>query len=339
MAPDITQEIFNRFVAGTATPAEAAAVRAWLAQPRHELLAQHWMHQHWEALAGGSATALPDGPDYEALLNHLHTRLGWGPAAQPGAPVPGRAWYRWAAAAAVGGLLAGGSWLLRPHPVRPAAPVAVATPYGQQRVLHLPDGSQVTLNGHSTLRYAAADWAKPGHPREVWLDGEAFFSVRHRPDNQRFVVHTQAGFKVEVLGTQFTVYRRRAQARVVLLSGQVRIDFEDHRRPAVVMRPGELVETRDAEPLAPAAPRPVHTAPYASWKDAQLVLDGTTIAELATRLQDTYGVEVVVQTPALNRRRVTGTVPVRDLDLLLQALEETFHLKATRQANRITLAE
>jgi transmembrane sensor len=69
------------------------------------------------------------------------------------------------------------------------------------------------------------------------------------------------------------------------------------------------------------------------------VLDETTIAELATRLQDTYGLEVVVATPELNRRKVTGTVPVRDLDVLLQSLEETFQLQAARQGNRLTLTE
>jgi transmembrane sensor len=83
----------------------------------------------------------------------------------------------------------------------------------------------------------------------------------------------------------------------------------------------------------------VRTAPYASWKDAQLVLDETTIAELATRLHDTYGLDVVVATPELNQRRVTGTVPVRDLNVLLQSLEETFHLQATRQANHLILTE
>jgi transmembrane sensor len=195
------------------------------------------------------------------------------------------------------------------------------------------------LNGHSTLRYPAA-WT-PGKPREVWLDGEAYFSVQHRPDNQRFLVHTTAGFNVEVLGTKFTVSRRRDQGRVVLLSGKVRVSFHDHQHPDLILKPGQLVETREIKPAQPivTAFRAVHTAPYASWKDAELVLDETTIAELATRLQDTYGLEVVVATPELNQLKVTGTVPVSDLNVLLQSLEETFHLQATRQGNRLTLSK
>jgi ferric-dicitrate binding protein FerR (iron transport regulator) len=335
MSPAITQELFTAYVQGTASAAEAAAVRAWLAQPTNQLLAQYWMGLHWEELAAQPA-ALADGPDYEVLLSRLHGQLGLGQSARlpPAAP----AWRRWAAAAAVAGtVLGGGSWWL--YSQRPAEAQQVATAYGQTRTVQLPDGSSVMLNGHSTLRYPAA-WAA-GKPREVWLDGEAYFSVQHQADNQRFLVHTTAGFNVEVLGTKFTVSRRRDKGRVVLLSGKVRVSFDDRQQPDVILKPGELVETRELKPAQPVvtAYRAVHTAPYASWKDAQLVLDETSIAELAARLRDTYGLEVVVATPELNQRKVTGTVPVRDLDVLLQSLEEAFHLQATRQGNRLTLTE
>ncbi|QKG51439.1 FecR family protein [Hymenobacter sp. BRD67] len=329
MTPDITQELLSTYAAGTATAAEAAAVRAWLAQPANQLLAQLWMQQHWDALAA-IPLAGADEPDYEALL--ARTRLQLVPAAPRYRAT--QTWRRWAAAAALAVTVAGGSWLFYQGHHTP--PLVVAAPYGQTRQLTLPDGSQVTLNGHSQLRYATT-WPTD-RPREVWLDGEGFFSVQHMPNNQRFLVHTTAGLQVEVLGTKFVVARRRDQTRVVLLSGKVRVEFDDHQQPDVLLRPGELVETHDDQP-ALVTHMKVHTAPYAAWKDAELVFDETTIAELATRLQDTYGLEVVVATPELNRRRVTGTVPVGELPILLQALEETFHLQATRQGNHLTLAE
>jgi transmembrane sensor len=331
MLADVTEELFYKYLNGTATAAEAELVRAWLARPAHQLLAQHWMQQHWEGLSLTPAPAA-EAPNYNALLSSLHQRLGFDqktPMYLVPRVVP--LWRRWAAAAAVVGTVAGG-WML--YQQRGPAPQEVATKYGQMRVVKLPDGSEVTLNGHSKLRYAT-QWS-PNRPREVWLDGEGYFSVTHQANNQRFLVHTQAGFNVEVLGTQFTVCRRRDQARVVLVSGKVRVDFDD-QRPDLTMRPGDLVETRDAVPGAVV--RQVRTAPYAAWKDSRLVLDETTIAELATRLQDTYGIEVVVATPELNQRKVTGAMAVRDLDVVLQALEETFDLKATRNGNRITLAD
>ncbi|MDB5234368.1 MAG: hypothetical protein JWR44_1361 [Hymenobacter sp.] len=330
----ITQNLVTRYAEGQATTAEAAAVRNWLAQPDHQEQAQEWMRLRWDALAESqSPQAGEDEPDYEVLLGSLHQRLGFGKQHYL-APQAAPTWRRWAAAAAVVGAVGGSAWLLNTR--QPVRPQEVATNYGQTQVLRLPDGSEVTLNGHSTLRYAPK-WAKD-KPREVWLDGEGYFAVQHQPNNQRFVVHTRAGFSVEVLGTKFTVNRRRDQARVVLLSGKVRVDFDNPAQPDVIMKPGELLETHDAQPAA-LVHKTVRTAPYAAWKDAQLVLDETTIAEMAARLQDTYGIEVVVETPGLNERKVTGTIPVRDLDVLLLALEEAFHLKATREGNRITLTE
>ncbi|RZK61746.1 MAG: DUF4974 domain-containing protein [Hymenobacter sp.] len=336
MTPDITHDLFRAYVKGEASETEATAVRTWLTQPAHQLLAQHWMLQHWDELAAQPAPALAAGPDYEALLTRVHGQLAFGQREQPVAAAP--RWRRWAAAAAVAGtLLGGGSWWLRTH--QAPASQTIATAYGQTRTVQLTDGSRVLLNGHSTLRYPTA-WT-PGQPREVWLDGEGYFEVQHQADNQRFVVHTMAGFKVEVLGTKFTVSRRRDQGRVVLLSGKVRVSFEDRQHPDVLLKPGELVETREVQPAQPVvtAYRKVNTAPYASWKDAQLVLDETSIAELANLLRDTYGLEVVVTTPELNQRKVTGTVPVGDLNVLLQSLEVTFHLRAIRQGNRLTLTE
>ena len=339
MPSAITQASFSAYVQGTASPSEAETVRAWLSQPANQLLAQHWMREHWDELAHApTPAAAPEEPDYASLLTRLHVQLGLTHPYRSPKETPAPMWRRWAAAAAVAGtLLGGGSWWLYSH--RPATAVAYATAYGQTKTLQLPDGSSVTLNGHSSLRYPSA-WA-PGKPREVWLDGEAYFSVQHQADNQHFLVHTTAGFNVEVLGTRFTVSRRRDQGQVVLLSGKVRVHFDDRQQPDVLLKPGELVETREIQPAQPivTAYGKVHTAPYASWKDAELVLDETSIAELATRLQDTYGLQVVVATPALNERKVTGTVPVRDLDVLLQALAETFHLSATRHGNQLTLKE
>lgn len=331
MMPDVNEELFNRYLLNRVTPDEAAAVKNWLVQPASQLLVQQWMRQRWDAQDN---TPAAEEPDYSALLVSLHSQLGFGQKSRYMIPQAASRWRQWAAAAAVVATVGGGGWLL--YSQRTPAPQELATNYGQMRTVHLPDGSEVTLNGHSSLRYATA-W-KADRPREVWLDGEAYFSVQHKLNNQRFLVHTRAGFNVEVLGTKFTVYQRHEQGRVVLLSGKVRVDFDDQQRPDVILKPGELLATDNTQPSA-VTHKAVRTAPYASWKEGRLVLDETTISELATRLQDTYGLEVVIETPELNQRKVTGTMPVRDLDVLLQALEETCHIKATRQSNRIVLAE
>ncbi len=344
MVQPVTRDLFDRYVAGTVSAAEITAVQYWLKQPANQLVAQHWMHQHWHELNEPGATQNPriDEPDYETLLASLHQQLKLNLDSNQLPPSPLRVvpqWRRWAAAAAVTGVLAGAAWLARPYLAPPstvATTTTYSTPYGRTRLVRLPDGSQVTLNAHSTLRYAVG---AAGQPRQAWLDGEGYFDVRHQTDNQRFVVHTSAGLDVEVLGTRFSVYRRHEQARVVLVSGKVRVSFADQRQADVIMQPGDVVETgddRSREVVRHAVAKP---ETYAAWKDGKLVLNETTIGELVTRLQDTYGLEVVVQTPALNDRKITGTVSVRDLDVLLLALQESFNLRVERADGRIILSD
>jgi transmembrane sensor len=333
---EITYTACVRYVRGEATLPEARAVREWLANPANEQQAQEWMSRY-----AAEAPAVADSPDqfnYAAMRENLHARLGVMPKPQvvlmrP----PQRSWRRWAAAAALAGLTTGAGWLWQTqHQSAALATASYATPFGQTRVVQLPDGSEVTLNAHSTLRYAARADAK--QPREVWLDGEAFFSVKHTPDNQRFVVHTTGGFNVEVLGTKFTVYRRHEQARVVLLSGKVRVDFADHSQPDVILKPGELLQTADNKPKM-VVHKAVKAASYATWTTDQLRFDATSLAEVATRLQDTYGVEVVVADSALSRRKFTGTFPMGNFDVLCDDLAEAFHLHIERQQNRLLFSK
>ncbi|MBO2012148.1 FecR family protein [Hymenobacter negativus] len=331
---EITYEACVRYVRGEATLTEARAVRSWLADPTNEAQAQEWMGRY--AAETQPAAGTTDPYNYAAMRENLHAQLGRAPAPQVVPLHLARpTWWRWAAAAAVAGLTAGGSWLWQAqHQPAALATASYSTPYGQTRLVQLPDGSEVTLNAHSTLRYAATADAR--QPREVWLDGEAFFSVKHTVDNKRFVVHTTGNFNVEVLGTKFTVYRRHEQARVVLLSGKVRVDFTDQTQTDVILKPGELLQTVDAKPKA-VVHKAVKAASYAAWTDDRMSFDATSLAEVATRLQDTYGVEVIVADSALNQRKFTGTFPTANLDVLCEDLAEAFHLRIEHQQNRLIL--
>ncbi len=330
MPTAVTYAACVRYVRGEATLAEARAMRAWLADPANEAQAQAWMSRSVteDALAGLTS---PGPYNYAQMRANLYAHMGVACIPAPTQPKAQR-WHYWAAAA----LLAGGIWLW-PRPLAPTrlATAYYATTYGQTRVVRLPDGSVATLNAHSSVRYAAPLY--DAAPREVWLDGEAFFSVKHLPTNQRFIVHTTAGFWVEVLGTRFAVYRRHGQGRVVLLTGKVRVAFADGTRPAIVLKPGELLQTSDKHPTA-LVHKAVPAAAYTTWTTNELCFEATSLAELATRLQDTYGVEVVVASPALRRRKFTGTFPLGDLNVLCEDLAEAFHLRIEREQNRLILA-
>lgn len=329
---EISYQDYLCYVRNEATLAQARAVRSWLADPVNEAQAQAWMSRWAEETQ--PVTSTPDLYNYAAIRENMHAQLGQGVMPQAVVHYPARPmWWRWAAAAAVTGIIAGGGWhwQARQQPAA-LATTSYSTPYGQTRLVRLPDGSEVTLNAHSTLRYAVTAGAR--QPREVWLDGEAFFSVKHTLDNKRFVVHTAGNFNVEVLGTKFTVYRRHEQARVVLLSGKVRVNFTDQTRSDIILKPGELLQTADARPKA-VVYKAVKAASYAAWTTDHISFDATPLAEVATRLQDTYGVEVVVADSALQQHKFTGTFPTGRLDVLCEDLAEAFHLHIEHQPNRL----
>lgn len=321
-----------RYIRRESSPAEAVAVRAWLTDPANEQQAHACMNEYAREVDASAPDEIEQLFDYTGMRQGLHARLDLRPK-----PLVRAAWRRWAAAAVVAATVAGGGWLWQGQH-QPAAVVTTsyASPYGQVRVVPLPDGSTATLNAHSSLRYAAS--ADGSAPREVWLEGEAFFSVKHLPSNQHFVVHTSAGLDVEVLGTRFSVYRRHAQARVVLVAGKVQVAFADTTRHKVVLKPGELLRTSDQYPGV-VEHRPVRTGQYTDWTANQLVFDATTLAEVAQRLQDTYGVTVVAKNPALLQRRFTGVFALDNLERLCENLTETFHLRIERQQNRLLLSE
>ncbi len=91
---------------------------------------------------------------------------------------------------------------------------------GQKSILTLFDGTKITLNANSTLRY-------PDHfgetSREVYLDGEAYFEVVHNA-KKPFIVHS-AEVSTVVLGTRFNVqaFSDEKNIKVSLVDGKVEI--------------------------------------------------------------------------------------------------------------------
>lgn len=212
--------------------------------------------------------------------------------------------------------------------------VTYSTAYGQTREITLPDNSTVILNGNSTLAYED-NWSN-GEPREVHLDGEAFFSVVHKESDQKFIVYTSERFNVEVLGTKFNVSKRESGTRVVLNSGKVRLNFkESEEEKHVVMKPGELVAFKD-EP-SDYIKKEVNTEVYSSWKDNKLVLDNTSLREILRRIEEDYGLEAKIADKDLLDQKVSGSMPADDIDNLLKNIAVTYEIKIVKNKNSLEI--
>jgi transmembrane sensor len=100
----------------------------------------------------------------------------------------------------------------------------VTTPRGGQYQLSLPDGSKVSLNAASSLRFPVSF---SGDKRVVKLEGEAYFEVAPsfgKNGKRPFIVEVN-GMEVEVLGTHFNImaYADEPDTKTTLIEGSVKV--------------------------------------------------------------------------------------------------------------------
>lgn len=215
----------------------------------------------------------------------------------------------------------------------PIEHITYETAYGETRAITLPDGSAVTLNANSKLTYAD-NWDKAA-AREVHLYGEAFFSVTHQEDHQPFVVKTEDGVAVEVLGTTFDVYHRTQETKVFLNSGRIQLRLPSATDEKIIMQPGELVEYRSNQ----VSRKNVNPGNYVAWTENRLVLDHTSLREMVRMLHDNYGLTVEVSNPALLDQTVSGSMPTAGEKELVLQIAKAFQLKVVHNGNTVVLYE
>jgi transmembrane sensor len=114
----------------------------------------------------------------------------------------------------------------------------------------LADGSSVTLNADSRLKYPASF---DGPTREVYLTGEAFFDIQKDPDHP-FIIHTDKMI-IRVLGTSFNVksYPGDASMETTLLQGSVEVTFPDRPADKIILRPSDKLVIRNTPATADSA--------------------------------------------------------------------------------------
>jgi ferric-dicitrate binding protein FerR (iron transport regulator) len=208
------------------------------------------------------------------------------------------------------------------------------TAYGETKTIELPDNSQVVMNGNSILKFSSK-WENKEN-REVWLEGEAYFSVVHTKSNQKFIVKTSENFNIEVLGTEFNIFKRERGTRVVLNSGKVKINIENEMEVRnISLEPGEMIEFLDKD--AAFSKKIVNPEMYTSWRNKKLTFDHTSIQEIKSILEETYGLTVQVSDQSLLDKNVSGSAPSNSLDILLDGLSESVGLKITRINNLIII--
>jgi RNA polymerase sigma factor (sigma-70 family) len=209
----------------------------------------------------------------------------------------------------------------RMHAAR-SAPVRVdliqrdAAP-GRPQIITLDDGSRITLNGGSTVRYPSS-----GSDRDVYLSGEALFEVVHDPQ-RAFRVHAAHGV-VNDAGTTFTVraYAAEHSVQVAVREGKVAFMRDSTPESRVLVEGGEAAALDTSGAMTKLPPSAVER--LFDWTTGALILDGTRLSAAADEIEHYYGVHVDIADSALAARPVSGRFhgePVRQvLDAIVRSL-------------------
>lgn len=327
----LADESFQRWLRGEASHAEEAQWREWLnADDRHRALLSE-AQDLWQAGQFRPAAL----PEMEIELQKLQQRLH-GPATKTASvrSLPRRevfpTWLRYGAmaAAAIFVLAWLGRYLLTP---RQTVWQAVSTVSGERTRLELPEGSSIILNANSTLRYPA-DWAK-ATTRGVELHGEAYFAVSPQAGRQRdFIVQTRDG-SVIVVGTRFAVYERGEGTRVTVEEGKVAVTNALGAARAF-LEPGQFMQFhKNDNALTPSRRGGTGLGFYTTWWQDYIKLEDTPFADIARRLEETYGVRVQVLDESLRQRKLSGAIENRDLNVIITALAKALGVPAQREGD------
>ncbi|PWK77062.1 FecR family protein [Mucilaginibacter oryzae] len=188
---------------------------------------------------------------------------------------------------------------------------------GAQKQLTMPDGSVISLNGGSSIRYPSTFCSGR---REIELQGEAFFEVVHDVKHP-FIVHTRQ-LNIQVLGTSYNVqaYPDDDATKVGVLTGRVGVTDHGKQIPkAVFLTPGQQLTYAQTG----FSRSTVALAAINAWQQQVLEFKGETMEQISKVLARTYGVTFVFKDRSLLNKRFQFRSKKESLANILKLLSIT----------------
>ncbi len=214
---------------------------------------------------------------------------------------------------------------------------SISTNTGEQRTVKLADGSVMHLNTRSRVQVKFSDEARVVR----LLEGEALFSVAQ--DSVRPFLVRSGLTTVQVIGTEFNIYRHANGTTVSVVEGRVRIaaDSREHGVSSAAATPVLLDAGQQAaietdghiEKLAtPEMDRAL------AWRQRHLVFRSATVAEVATEFNRYNRIQLNIVDKQLATRRMSGRFEADEPQSLLDFLTRNGDVRLQQQGDAITLS-
>jgi transmembrane sensor len=271
------------------------------------------IHETWETLA-----TLRDDPEIMAELRTPYRAPLWQRFEAPKLAMGGLA------AAMIGVALYAGFHML---------PQTYATKIGEQRLVQLADGSQITLNTDSKIS-VHIDGAQR---RVVLTRGEAYFDVA-KLMGAPFVVESGSS-EVRVTGTRFNVRRTEDSVRVDVEEGRVLAGAHAATNPAgaAVLTANQAV-TLDGNGLVRQRDQ-AQTDRIDNWRRGRVYFRETPLREAVADMNRYTRTQLVITTPAIADMPVSGVFRAGAPDSFARALSLAYPVKVQSHTNVIEISQ
>lgn len=211
----------------------------------------------------------------------------------------------------------------------------LTVPYGKTFKLKLSDGTLVSLNSGTTLRYP--EQFGINGKRNVYLTGEAFFDVA-KDKQHPFIVHSKE-VDIEVLGTRFNVnaYPEDKTVSSVLVEGSIQMSEKENPLNAVLLKPTQIaVWQSDSKKIVT---KTVDTSFYESWTLGELTFKNTPFSSIAKIIERTYDVEIINENAVLAKQNFTGSIKISEssVENILELLKRDTPFNYSINQNTITI--
>lgn len=209
--------------------------------------------------------------------------------------------------------------------------IEVSVAYGENKHLVLPDSSEIWLNAGTTFKYPETF---EGKERLVYLDGEAYFSVK-KDSGKPFIVKASQ-MSVTVLGTRFNVkaYPDDERITTTLTSGKVEVNVPS-RSPEILSPNEQLTYNKKTSHINIAE---IPAADTDSWVTGKLIFTNASLTEIQRTLERRYNVAISNRTSLIGNTRYTVRfLQNDDLEQVLNVLGDIIGFDYKKNGTNIEL--
>ena len=241
----------------------------------------------------------------------------------------------------------------------------LVVPLGSRAQFSLPDGTAVTLNAGSKLKY---DNRFGITDRVVQLEGEGYFKVA-KDASKTFTVKTSY-LNVRALGTEFNVkaYPDDKTIEATLVEGSVNIESISDKKNAEIhlLKPNQkltffkkdstvvdetaLVKEKTENKKQPvqeqklvSIPRlvteNVNIEPVISWKENRWIFEKQSLSQIAVALERKFDVQIKFESDHLKTFRFTGIIINEPIEQVLEVMSITAPINFKLKGRVVTLSE